>query len=467
MSAALDRRVLELLPDGARLKAHDAAVFALREKRDAAGSAEPDFERLRDHARVAKAHALDHLDQNLERFEARASAAGAVVHWAEDASALNRIVHGQLGARGARRVVKSKSMLTEECGLNPYLESRGIEIVDTDLGERIVQLGHEPPSHIIMPAIHRTREDIGALFARELDVPAGETDPARLTEAARRHLRGHFLGADAAITGVNFAVAESGTIVVVTNEGNADLGMSLPSLHIACLGIEKVIPGLADLAVFLRLLARSATGQPLSVYTSLVTGPRPGAELHIVLVDNGRTRLLADDAHRQALGCIRCGACLNTCPVYRRAGGYAYGFAIPGPIGAVLAPALGRTPEQRALPLASTLCGSCSAVCPVRIDLHEQLVAWRASHVPRGRGERLLARLAAALLARPVWYGLAGRAARGLWPALSRRWPGNPASPWLAARALPPHPGASFRTRWRARTREDGRWRARTREEAR
>ena len=453
MTAALDRRATEVLPSGPRLVAHDAAVFALREKRDHAGKSEPDFERLREYARVAKAHALDHLDSQLERFEARAAAAGAVVHWAEDAAELNRIVHGLLDARGARHVVKSKSMLTEECGLNPYLESRGIEVVDTDLGERIVQLGHEPPSHIIMPAIHRTREDIGALFARELDVQAGETDPARLTEAARRHLRGHFLGADAAITGVNFAIAETGTVVVVTNEGNADLGMSLPKLHIACLGIEKVIPGLADLAVFLRLLARSATGQPISVYTSLVTGPRPGAELHIVLVDNGRTRLLADERHRRALGCIRCGACLNTCPVYRRAGGHSYGFAIPGPIGAVLAPALSGKAEHRALPLASTLCGSCTAVCPVKIDLHEQLISWRSTHVPRGPRERVLARVAAAVLARPALYRLAGRAARLAWPVLSRRWPGNPATAWLEARALPEHPGASVRARWRARER--------------
>jgi len=456
MSAALDRRALELLPAGPRLVSHDAAVFALREKRDVAARAEPDFERLRDHAREAKAFALDHLDLNLERFEARATAAGACVHWAEDAPALNRIVHELLDARGARRVVKSKSMLTEECGLNPYLESRGVEVVDTDLGERIVQLGHEPPSHIIMPAIHRTREDIGALFARELDVPAGETDPARLTEAARRHLRGHFLGAEAAITGANFAVAESGTIVVVTNEGNADLGMSLPPLHIACLGIEKVIPGLADLAVFLRLLARSATGQPISVYTSLVTGPRPGGELHIVLVDNGRTRLLADEHHRRALGCIRCGACLNTCPVYRRAGGHAYGYAIPGPIGAVLAPALGGTDERRSLPLASTLCGSCSAVCPVKIDLHEQLIAWRATDVPRGRRERVLARIAAAVFESPALYRAAGRVARLVWPALSRRWLGNPASAWLVSRELPAHPGASFRERWHARVRGAG-----------
>jgi len=456
LSARLDRRALEVLPDGERRSAHDAAVFNLREKRDQAGRAEPDFERLREHARSAKAHALDHLDLLLERFEESASRAGAVVHWAEDAPALNRIVHQLLESRGARKAVKSKSMLTEECGLNPYLESRGIEVVDTDLGERIVQLAGEPPSNIIMPAIHRTREDIGALFARELDVPAGETDPARLTEAARRHLRGRFLDADAAITGANFALAESGTLVVVTNEGNADLGMSLPKLHVACLGLEKVIPGVAELAVLLRLLARSATGQPLSVYTSLVTGPRPGAELHVVLVDNGRTRLLADEHHRRALGCIRCGACLNTCPVYRRAGGHAYGFAIPGPIGLVLAPALGGTREHRGLPLASTLCGSCTAVCPVKIDLHEQLIAWRASDVPRGLRERLLSRLAAAWLSSPALHALAGLALRAAWPVLSRRWPGNPASPWLASRELPAHPGASFRARWRARARGVG-----------
>lgn len=457
MSARLDRRALEVLPDGERRSAHDAAVFGLREKRDQAGRAEPDFERLREHARAAKAHALDHLDVLLERFEERATRAGAVVHWAEDATEANRIVHRLLESRGARRVVKSKSMLTEECGLNPYLESRGIEVVDTDLGERIVQLAGEPPSHIIMPAIHRSREDIGELFHRELDVDPGETDPARLTEAARRHLRSRFLAADAAITGANFAIAESGTLVVVTNEGNADLGMSLPGLHVACLGLEKVIPGVSDLGVLLRLLARSATGQPISVYTSLVTGPRPGAELHIVLVDNGRTRLLADERHRRALGCIRCGACLNTCPVYRRAGGHAYGFAIPGPIGQVLAPALGGAEERRGLPLASTLCGSCSAVCPVKIDLHEQLIAWRASDVPRGLRERLLSRLAAACLSGPALYFLAGLALRAAWPALSRRWPGNPVSPWLTSRELPAHPGASFRARWRARGREPGR----------
>ena len=452
MSAALDGRAARLLPRGPRLSAHDAAVFALRAKRDAAARAEPDFERLREQAQQIKAHALDHLDLLLERFEASAQRAGARVHFAADAAELRRVVLELLSQAGARRVVKSKSMLTEECGLNPELERHGIEVVDTDLGERIVQLAHEPPSHIIMPAIHRSRADIGALFERELASPPGDTDPARLTEAARRDLRGRFLAADAAITGANFAVAETGTLVLVTNEGNADLGTSLPRLHVACLGIEKVVPGLADLAVLLRLLARSATGQPISAYTSLLTGPGPGGELHVVLVDNGRTRLLADPRHRSALACIRCGACLNTCPVYRRAGGHAYGWALPGPIGEVLAPALAAGPEAARLPFASTLCGSCSAVCPVKIDLHDQLVAWRAA-APRGWRERWAARLGALALGSGVGYRLAGGLGRALWPLLGRRFAANPLAGWLASRELPPHPGSSFRARFAARAR--------------
>jgi L-lactate dehydrogenase complex protein LldF len=235
--------------------------------------------------------------------------------------------------------------------------------------------------------------------------------------------------------------------VIVTNEGNADLGTSLPPLHVACIGIEKLLPALDDAGVFLRLLARSATGQPLSVYTSVLTGPRPGGALHVVLVDNGRSRLLASESHRRALRCIRCGACLNTCPVYRRAGGYAYPGAVAGPIGAVLAPANG-TEEARALPYASSLCGSCTAVCPVKIDLHEQLLAWRREAPALPASMARAARFAAALFARPRLYRAAGRLLRFAWPLFARRYAGNPASPWLAARELPPHPGASFRERW-------------------
>ncbi len=449
MSASLDARAARLLPDGEPLRRHDAAVFDLRRRRDQAVAALPDFEALRTHAQAIKAHTLDHLDTYLERFEAQAHSAGARVHWAEDGAAHNRIVHGLLAEREVVRVVKSKSMLTEECGLNPYLEARGVEVVDTDLGERIVQLGRELPSHIVVPAVHRSREQIGELFHAHMGTPSGESDPRRLTEFARRDLRPRFLSAQAGITGVNFAIAETGTIVICTNEGNADLGMSLPPLHIACMGIEKIIPTLGDLATFLRLLARSATGQPITAYTSLVTGPRRGGELHIVLVDNGRGRLLANADHRSALACIRCGACLNTCPVYRRAGGHAYAQAVAGPIGAVLAPALQPEIEARRLPLASTLCGSCSAVCPVRIDLHDQLLRWRRTQArPRG-GERVLYRLAAAMLVRASLFRGVGWLVRFAWPLLARRWPGNPARAWLAGRELPEHPGASFATRYR------------------
>jgi len=446
---SLDARARSTLPDAAAVARHDAAVFLLRAKRDAAVAQVPDFEALRTRAAAIKDHTLDHLDRHLERFAAKARENGIVVHWAADARALCEIVEALLRERGVRRVVKSKSMLTEECGLNPWLEARGIEVVDTDLGERIVQLAGEPPSHIIVPAIHRTRAEVGALFHRQMGSPAGETEPERLMAHARVDLRARFLAAEAGITGANFAVAETGSLVIVTNEGNADLGTSLPPLHIACLGIEKLVPNLDDVAVFLRLLARSATGQALSVYTSFLSGPRVGGELHVVLVDNGRSALLASDSHRRALRCIRCGACLNTCPVYRRAGGHAYGVPVAGPIGAVLAPALVATREAMELPYASSLCGSCTAVCPVRIDLHEQLLAWRREAPALPASLRRGARLAAAVLSRPRLFRAAGHVARTLWPLFARRFPGNPASPWLSAREWPEHPGASFAERWR------------------
>jgi L-lactate dehydrogenase complex protein LldF len=428
VSAAFDRRARAVLPSRGELRQHDTAVWDLRLRRDAAAAEVPDWEALRERAAALKAYALDHLDELLVAFEERAREAGAHVHWAADATALCRIVTELLAARGARRVVKSKSMLTEECRLNPHLEARGIEIVDTDLGERIVQLAGEAPSHLIVPAIHKTRREIGALFHRTMGTPEGEEDPERLTRYARADLRRRFLAADAGITGANFAVAETGSLVLVTNEGNADLGTSLPPLHVACLGIEKVIPALMDLPVFLRLLARSATGQALSAYTTLLTGPREGGELHVVLVDNGRSALLADPAHRSALACIRCGACLNTCPVYRRAGGHAYGTVIPGPIGSVLGPALGG-PAGAELPHASSLCGSCSAVCPVKIDLHGQLLAWRGERATPARSERVLVRAAALALRRPALAAFA--------PALAAPRAPPPAQPHrpLARRA--------------------------------
>jgi L-lactate dehydrogenase complex protein LldF len=436
--------------DDARVHWHDQAVWWVRQKRDAGARSVPDWEALRERAEAIKAHTLSRLGDYLEEFERNATARGATVHWARDGEQHNRIVHRILADRGVKLVVKSKSMLTEECGLNPYLEARGIEIADTDLGERIVQLNHQPPSHIVMPAIHLKREEIGGLFHRTIGTPEGLTDPGALTEAARQHLRTKFLGARAGMTGVNFAVAETGGVVVVTNEGNADMGTSLPPLHIACMGIEKLIPRARDLGVFLRLLARSAVGQPISVYTSHFHGPRPGGELHLVLVDNGRSELLGQGAFRRALSCIRCGACLNTCPVFRRSGGYSYTWLIPGPIGSVLAPA--RDPVTHgSLPFASSLCGSCTDVCPVRIDLPHQLLRWRRELVARGQlppGKRLAMRLASLVFRFPRLYALAGRLARWAMratPGLARALSAG----WTRQRELPVPPPESFRDLYR------------------
>jgi L-lactate dehydrogenase complex protein LldF len=436
-----------------RLHWHDQAVWFLRAKRDRASAVIPEWEELRTLGSQIKHHALSRLADYLEQFEKNATALGANVHWAKDADEHNRIVHRLLAGRGVRRVVKSKSMLTEECHLNPYLEARGIEVVDTDLGERIVQLRREPPSHIVMPAIHLKKEDIGELFHEKLGSPAGLADPKLLTEHARQHLREKFLAAQAGITGVNFAVAETGGFVVCTNEGNADLSTALPPVHIACMGIEKVIPRPKDLGVFLRVLARSATGQPITSYTSHFHGPRPGGELHIVIVDNGRSRILCREEYRRSLHCIRCGACMNTCPVYRRSGGHSYGVTVPGPIGSVLAPHLDPA-SHASLPFASSLCGSCSDVCPVKIDLHHQLLIWRgelgrAGLVPLGK--RVAAKIGGWILARTWAYRFFGKAVRWLLPKLPRslvygRW-----SAWGRQRELPEAPAESFREIYRRR----------------
>jgi L-lactate dehydrogenase complex protein LldF len=362
-------------------------------------------------------------------------------------------VHRLLAERGATRLVKSKSMLTEECKLNRYLEARGVEVIDTDLGERIVQLAKEPPSHIVMPAIHHKKEEIGELFHVHLGTARGLADPVQLTEAARHHLRDKFLAADAGLTGVNFAVAETGAVVVCTNEGNADMGTSLPPLHIACMGVEKIVPRERDLGVFLRLLARSATGQPITAYTTHYIGPRAAGELHIVIVDNGRSDVLAREALRGALACIRCGACMNTCPVYRRSGGHSYGYTVPGPIGSVLAPL--RDAERFAsLPFASTLCGSCADVCPVQIDLHHQLFALRQDLARRhlvSWQKRLVLRLAALVLAWSVVYRLAGWLARRIVPRLPRRLVYIRWNTWGRERELPALPRHSFRAQFRRR----------------
>jgi L-lactate dehydrogenase complex protein LldF len=445
------RAALPLVNDGPRLQWHDQAVWFVRAKRDRARDAVPDWEALRTAAAQIKAHTLSRLADYLEEFERNGIANGATVHWARDAVEHNQIVHGLLRDRGVSRLVKSKSMLTEECKLNRYLESQGIEVVDTDLGERIIQFRHEPPSHIVMPAIHLKKEQIGELFHEKLGTPAGLSDPKKLTEAARGHLREKFLAAQAGLTGVNFAVAATGGFVVCTNEGNADLGTSLPPLHIACMGVEKLVPRPEHLAVFLRLLARSATGQPITTYTSHFHGPRPSGELHIVIVDNKRSRILARDEYRSSLRCIRCAACMNTCPVYRRSGGHSYGVTVPGPIGSVLAPHIDAA-EHRTLPFASSLCGSCSDVCPVRIDLHEQLLRWRAELTAKKLvppGKRVVNRIVAWVFAHVWAYRAAGRLMRWLVPKLPRSLQRGNA--WGRQRELPPMPDKSFRQLWKER----------------
>ena len=345
-------------------------------------------------------------------------------------------------------------MLSEECGLNPFLEARGIEVVVTDLGERIVQLRGEAPSHIVMPAIHLKREDVGDTFHEHLGTPAGLADPQALTEAARQHLRARFLAADAALTGVNFAVAETGGLVVCTNEGNADLGTALAPVYVASMGIEKLIPRAEDLGVFLRLLTRSATGQPVTVYSSHVHGPRPGGgqEMHVVLVDNGRSAQLGREGFWRSLKCIRCGACMNTCPIYRRSGGHSYGSTVPGPIGSVLTPGLDLR-KYATLPFASTLCGSCTAVCPVKIDLDAQLYRWRQlvtaeGHAPPSKGAAM--RAAAGVLGRPRVFGVLGALARLGLRAMPRRLARAAAGAWGVARDLPEPPPQSFRAWYRA-----------------
>jgi len=336
-------------------------------------------------------------------------------------------------------------MLTEECGLNEYLAEHGIEVIDSDLGERIVQLAKEPPSHIVLPCIHKKKEEIGEIFHEHLGTPAGVSDPQFLTETARQHLREIFLTRKVALTGVNFAVAETGEFVVCTNEGNADMGAHLADIHIASMGIEKLVPERKHLGVFLRLLTRSATGQPITTYSSHFKTPGSGKKLHVIIVDNGRTTQLGRKDFRNSLKCIRCAACMNTCPVYRRSGGHSYHTAIAGPIGSILAPNLDME-KYADLPFASTLCGSCSNVCPVKIDIHEQLYKWRQVLVKDGHastGKKVGMHAMAKTLSSPALYRLAGKSGR--WVMKHAPFAiNNELNPWYKQRDMPDPPASSF-----------------------
>jgi len=431
---------------------HDRALWFVRSKRDKQAASLPEWEYLRSLAAAIKTHTIANLGVYLRQFEAQATAQGAIVHWAADAAEHNAIVLEILRQHDTRRIVKSKSMLTEECGLNHFLEDHGIDVVDTDLGERIVQLRQETPSHIVLPAIHIKKEEVGETFHQHLGTQAGASDPQYLTEAARGHLRGKFLAGEVGITGVNFAIAETGGLVVCTNEGNADLGVSLPRVHIACMGIEKLLPRFRDLSVFIRLLARSATGQPITTYTSHFHGPRDAdSELHIVLVDNGRSRLRESDAFRDSLHCIRCGACMNTCPVYRRSGGHSYSATVPGPIGSVLSPTRDAS-SYKSLPYACSLCGSCTDVCPVKIPLHHQLLAWRGELVGKKLlpfSKRASMKMASLLFRSPRLFAVAGRVGRGALRYLPRWTSHNRFNKWTEARELPEPPSESFRQWYR------------------
>ena len=366
----------KFIADRERTAWHDQALYFVREKRDRMAQGVPEWEALREMASRMKRHTISRLGYYLEMFERHATANGVHVHWAKDAEEHNRIVYEIIQKHGGKRLVKSKSMLAEECGLTPYLEARGVEAVESDLGERIMQLMGTPPSHIVLPAIHVKREEVGKVFERELNTEPDNSDPTYLTHAARKSLRQNFLHADIAMTGVNFAVASSGAFVVCTNEGNADMGTSFPKVHIAIMGLEKVVPDYDALALYVRLLARSATGQPSTTYTSHYKKPVEGQEMHIVIVDNGRSDILANAAHVNMLKCLRWGSCINTCPVYRRTGGYSYSYFIPGPVGINLG--MLKSPEKYAGNLsACTLCHSCSNVCPAKIDLAEQIYRWR------------------------------------------------------------------------------------------
>lgn len=435
----------------ARAHWHDQSLWFVRSKRDKAAATLPEWEELRTRASAIKLHTMSRLGDYLEEFERNATRLGAVVHWARTPAEHNQIVLEILQKHQAKKVVKSKSMLTEECHLNPFLERNGIEVVDTDLGEWIVQLRNEPPSHIVMPAIHIKREEIGQLFHKHLGTEPNATDPPYLVNAARDELRRKFLNADVGITGVNFAIAETGGFVVCTNEGNADLGVSLPKVHIACMGIEKLIPRAKDVGVYLRLLARSATGQPITTYSSHFHGPMKGGEMHIVLVDNGRSAILASPEFRRSLNCIRCGACMNTCPVYRRSGGHSYETTIPGPIGSILAPSRDAATHY-SLPFACSLCGSCSDVCPVKIDLHTQLLTWRKEIVVRGYlpwTKRLSMKFARVLLGNTWLFTTAGKVGRWLVPKLPRFMVYNGFNAWGKQRELPAMPKQSFREMYR------------------
>jgi L-lactate dehydrogenase complex protein LldF len=437
------------------------------EKRRKAADALPEFDALRDSAREIKDHTLANLDLYLEAYEARVTEAGGQVHWAETAEDARRIMLDICRKAGARTVTKGKSMITEEVGLNDFLEKNGIRPVETDLGEYIIQLRGEHPSHIIAPAVHLNRDQVEEDFRRvHTHLPADRdlTAPETLLSEARQVLREQYFAADVGITGANFLVAETGTSIIVTNEGNGDLTQILPRVHVVIASIEKLVPTLEDAAQILRVLARSATGQEMSVYTTMSTGPRREGdpdgpeEYHVILLDNGRSSMLGTE-FQEMLRCIRCGACMNHCPVYHAVGGHAYGWVYPGPMGAVLTPSLIGVDRAGHLPNASTFCGRCESVCPMHIPLPRMMRHWREREFERGLNpatQRYGLGLWAAIARRPRLYRLATSIAiplLSLFGGRRRRFSWLPlAGGWTKWRDLPAPENRTFMQQWRDRS---------------
>jgi L-lactate dehydrogenase complex protein LldF len=455
-----------LLEDAQLRKNVRHATDVITNKRAQVVGEQHDWQQLRSAGKAIKAHTLLYLDDYLSQFEAACTAAGGHVHWAADADEANRIIVGLIQQHGGSQVIKVKTMTSDEIGLNKALEASGIHPHETDLADMIIQLGQDKPSHIVVPALHKNRQQVREIFMRAMGLEELGDRPEDLTDAARRYLREKFLNVKIGVSGANFLIAETGGVCVVESEGNGRMCLTLPDLLITVAGIEKVIPTFRDLEVFLQLLPRSATGERMNPYNSLWTGVHAGEgpqAFHVILLDNGRTRILADRESRETLHCIRCGACLNTCPVYRQTGGHAYGSIYAGPIGAILTPQLFDMQHSQSLPYASSLCGACYEVCPVKINIPEVLIHLRGRVVREQQSGASLEAIGMKVMSRIFSSRRSFEAAQrlgriGQWPFVSDGWirhlPGMLGN-WTAVRDLRPLPKETFRNWWRER--ENGR----------